>query len=89
MVSKGEWIHSHLGNSNNCVSSPVLESFGNSNDCVFNPVLESLGNSNDCVSNSVLAFFKPLIDCNYNLFVKHSKLRIAILELLLLLSRGL
>ena len=89
MVSQGEWIHSHFGNSNDCVSSPVLESLGNSNDCVSNPVLESLGNSNDCVSNSVLAFFKPLIDCNYNLFVKLSKLRIAILELLLSLSRGL
>ena len=88
MVSQGEWIHSHFVNSNYCVSSPVLESLGNSNDCVSNPVLESLGNSNDCVSNSVLAFFKPLIDCNHNLFVKLSKLRISILELLLSLSRG-
>ena len=40
------------------------------------------GNPNDCVSNPVLVFFKPLIDCNYNLFVEFSKLRFAILELL-------
>ena len=89
MTPKPDWIHIHYRNSNDYVSSPVLESLGNSNDCVSNPVLESLGNSNDSVSYSVLAFFKPLIYCSYNLFVKLGKLRIAILELLLSLSRGL
>ena len=37
-------------------------------------VWSNLGNSNECVSNTVFVFFKSIIDCNYNLFVKLSKL---------------